>query len=580
MANGPGRNAALRFAADDRPPRALSVIVGAQTALLVCVPVVVVTTIVVRVAGQSDDYLRWAIFASMIIGGLLTILQARRVGGLGGGTLTVMGASGAAIGVAVLALAAGGPALLAALVLAAGLCQLLLAARLVLLRRIITPVVSGTLIALVAVTVMPRAFEMLTRLPDTAPPAAAPAITAVTMLCVLGLMLRGRPLLRAWSAVVGIGAGCVTAALFGVLDFGRVAAVPWIGLPPVAAPGLDVSFDARFWLLLPGFLFLSLVITIRQVTDAVRMQQLSERDPKAIDFRRVQGSVAAGGAGTLLAGLAGVLPPWSYFTGIALASGPGIAARRIGVTIGAAFIALAFMPKITAIVVSIPPPILGAYIIVVFGITFTQGLRVLFREEIEREYALIAGLAFWIGAGIQFQAIFPAYFATPAGGMLANGLTAGGLSILLLNLFMDVTGPRRHRIEVALRAESLPKLDRFLKDFASRYKWRGAATDRLRAACEEALLSLLRPEEEGAAPADGERRLRLVARNTRRGARLEFTAARHAGNLENQLALLGDRPDPGSERDLSLALLRHHAASVKHHQYHNVDVLTVLVSPG
>ena len=580
MANGSGRDVALRFAADDRPPRAVSLIIGAQSAMLVCVPVVVVTTIVVRVANQSDAYLRWAIFASMVIGGLLTIVQARRLGGLGGGTLTVMGASGAGIGVAVLALVAGGPALLAALVLAAGLCQLVLAARLVLLRRIITPVVSGTLTALVAVTVMPRAFEMLTRLPDTAPPAAAPTITAVTMLCVLGLMLRGRRLLRAWSAVVGIGAGCVTAALFGVVDFGRVAEAAWIGIPPVVPPGLDVSFDARFWLLLPGFLFLSLVITIRQVTDAVRMQRLSEREPKAIDFRRVQGSVAAGGAGTLLSGLAGVLPPWSYVTGIALASGAGIAARRIGVYIGTAFIALAFMPKITAVILSIPPPILGAYITVVFGIVFTQGLRVLFREGIDREYALIAGLAFWIGVGIQFQAIFPAYAATPAGRMLANGLTAGGLAILLLNLFMDLTGPRRHKIEVALRSRSLPELNRFLNDFASRYQWNGEATDRLGAASEEALLSLLRSEEDGYAPATGERRLRLVARNTRRGARLEFTAAPHAGNLENQLALLEDRPDPGSERDLSLALLRHHAVSVRHHQYHNVDVLTVRVSRG
>ena len=558
----------------------MSFIIGAQSAMLVCVPVVVVTTIVARVANQGDDYLRWAIFASMIIGGLLTVVQSKRIGGLGGGTLTVMGASGASIGVGVLALVAGGAALLAALVLAAGLCQLLLAARLVLLRRIITPVVSGTLTALVAVTVMPRAFEMLTRLPDAAPPAAAPTITAVTMLCVLGLMLRGRRLLRAWSAVIGIGAGCVTAALFGVLDFGRAAAAPWIGLPPVVPPGLDVSFDARFWLLLPGFLFLSLVITIRQVTDAVRMQQLSEREPKAIDFRRVQGSVAAGGAGTLLSGLAGVLPPWSYFTGIALASGSGIAARRIGIYIGTAFIALAFMPKITAVVLSIPPPILGAYIAVVFGIVFMQGLRVLFREGIDREYALIAGVAFWIGIGIQFQAIFPAYAATPAGRMLANGLTAGGLSILLLNLFMDLTGPRRHRVEVALRRRGLPELDRFLRDFASRYKWSGEATDRLRAASEEALLSLLRSQKGGHARATGERRLRLVVRNTRLGARLEFTAARHVGNLENQLALLGDRPDPGSERDLSLALLRHHASSVKHHQYHNVDVLTVRVRQG
>ncbi len=579
MANGPGPDIAkLRFAADERPPRAMSLVIGAQTAILVCLPLVVVTTIVARVADQSAEYLSWAIFASMVIGGLLTIVQAKRFAGLGGGTLTVMGASGASIGVGVLALVAGGPALLGVLVFVSGLCQMALAARLALLRRIITPVVSGTLIALVAVTVMPVAFAMLTRVPEHAPPAAAPSVTAVTMLCVVGLMLRGKRFLRAWNAVIGIGAGCVTAALFGILDFGRVAEARWIGIPSPPASGLDLSFDASFWLLLPGFLFLSFVIAIRQVTDNVSMQRLSRREPRAIDFRRVQGSVAACGAGTVLCGLAGVLPPWPYFAGIGIASGIGVAARSVGVVIGAGFIALAFVPKITAVILSIPAPVLGAYITVVFGLIFVQGMRILFQEGIDRQYSLIAGLAFWIGAGIQFQAIFPAYLATPVGRMLANGLTVGGLSILLLHLFLDVTGPRRHRVELALRPESLPELDSFLKNFAARYKWSGKATDRLRAAAEEALLSLLRQEEDAHAAAPAERRLRVVARNLRFGAGLEFTAATHEGNLENQMALLGDRPDPTSERDLSLALLRHHASSVKHHQYHNADVLTVHVN--
>ena len=237
MANGPLSDVAkLRFAADEHPPRAMSLVIGAQTAILVCLPLVVVTTIVARVADQSADYLRWAIFASMVIGGLLTIVQAKRFAGFGGGTLTVMGASGASIGVGALALVAGGPALLGVLVLAAGLCQLALAARLALLRRIITPVVSGTLTALVAVTIMPLAFAMLTRVPESAPPAAAPTVAAVTMLCVVGLLLRGKRWVRAWNAVIGIAAGCVTAALFGILDFGRVAEARWIGIPTPRHP--------------------------------------------------------------------------------------------------------------------------------------------------------------------------------------------------------------------------------------------------------------------------------------------------------------------------------------------------------
>lgn len=572
----PGRN--LRFAANERPPNPFSLVIGSQAAILVCLPLVVVTTIVARAADQSDAYLSWSIFASMVIGGILTIIQAKRIGGLGAGSLTVMGASGASIGVSALALAAGGPPLLATLVVAAALCQFILASRLALLRRIITPVVSGTLTALVSVTVMPLAFAMLTRVPDGAPPAAAPTIAVITFLLVVILMLRGPRFVRAWTPVLGMGAGCIAAAFFGILDFGPVANARWIGVPAPATAGFDLGFGSSFWVLLPGFLFVTFVITVRQVSDSVRMQRLSRREPRAIDFRRVQGGVAACGAGTLLSGFAGVLPPWPYAAGIALATSAGVAARRIGIFIGVFFIAFAFIPKITALILAIPLPVIGAYIMVVFGLIFAQGMRVIFQEGIGRQHALVAGLSFWIGIGIQFQAIFPGHLGTPTARMLANGLTAGGLSILLLSLFMQLTGPRRHKTEVALSAEEIPELDRFLLGFASRYKWGVKARERLRAASEEALLSLLRQEEDEYAPASRGRRLRVVAENVPSGALLEFTAAAHTDNLEDEIVLLGGRPDPTSDRDLSLSLLRHHASSVKHHQYHNIDILTVQVS--
>ncbi|MDE2796969.1 MAG: purine/pyrimidine permease [Gemmatimonadota bacterium] len=567
----------LRFAANEPPPHPFSLVVGLQVAILVTVPIIIVTTIVARVADQSDAYLSWAIFAGMVIGGLMTIVQSKRIGPFGAGNLFVMGTSGAAIGVAVLALVTGGPALLGTLVVASALCQFGFAARLALLRRIITPLVSGVLMALISVTVMPMGFAMFTRVPESAHPAAAPAITAVTIVTVVALMLRAPQRLRAWTPILGIGTGCTVAAFFGVLDFARVGEAAWLGVPAIATPGLDLGFDSRFWVLLPGFLFVTFVITVRQVGDAVRMQRISRREPKAVDFRRVQGAVAACGSGTLLSGLAGIPAPWPYAAGIGLAQGIGIAARRVGVHIGAVFIALAFVPKIAALVLSIPAPVLGAYIVVIFGIAFAQGMRVVFREGPQRRNALVAGLAFWIGAGIQFQAIFPSHLATPTGRMLANGLTVGGLTILLLNLFIQYTGPRRHRTEMRLSADRQPELDRFMVDFAARYKWPARTTERLRAAAEEALLSLIRQEQDEHAPAAEGRRLRVVARNLREGALLEFTAATRAGNLENEMSVLAESPDPASERDLSLALLRHHASSVKHHQYHNVDILTVRV---
>ena len=126
-----------------------------------------------------------------------------------------------------------------------------------------------------------------------------------------------------------------------------------------------------------------------------------------------------------------------------------------------------------------------------------------------------------------------------------------------------------------LSQDSLRALDRFVVAFAGKNGWDGEGKARLRAASEEALLSLTRQEEDGSYA--GDRRLRVVARNDRKGATLEFNAATDAGNLENQIVLLGDLPDFESKRDLSLRLLRHYASSVKHQQYHNADVVTIRV---
>ena len=75
-----------------------------------------------------------------------------------------------------------------------------------------------------------------------------------------------------------------------------------------------------------------------------------------------------------------------------------------------------------------------------------------------------------------------------------------------------------------------------------------------------------------------ERRLQLSARNDGRAAELEFVAATDETNIEDRIAMLGDRvTGAGAEQEVSLRLLRHLASSVRHQQYHETDVVTVRV---
>ena len=568
--------AGVRYEPNDRPPRALTFGLGAQFTILSIAGVVLTPAIVVRAAGGGEAYLTWAVFAAVGVSGVTTILQAVRVGRIGAGYVLLMGTSGAFIAVCVTALERGGPPLLATLVVISALFQFALAARLSLLRRVLTPTVAGTVIMLIAVTVMPIVFDMLTEAPEGAPPFAAPICALATVLVITGLALKAAGPLRLWAPVIGVAAGSAVAGLFGIYDAGTVAQAAWIGVPDSNWPGFDLSFGPVFWALLPAFVFVTLVGAIETIGDSVAIQRVSWRRPRAVDFRAVQGAVAADGTGNLLSGLAGTVPNTTYSSSIAITELTGVAARRVGVAIGILYVALAFLPKALAAVVAIPGPVSAAYLLVILSMLFVQGLRMVVQDGIDYRKGLIVGVSFWAGVGFQGGVIYPEFFAQAAGGLLQNGMTAGGLVAILMTLFMELTAPRRSRLEVALDRSDLPKITAFLRALASRHGWDAAMAQRLDAAAEETLLSLLGPDE--SRRERERRRLLLVAYKQDGGAVIEFTASAGRENLQDRLALLeAPSAETSDEREFSLRLLRHLASSVRHAQYHDTEIVTIRV---
>ena len=572
----PRANRDIRYQPDENPPSALAFGLGAQQAVLSIAGVVLTPVIVIRAAGDGDSYLTWAIFAALVVSGLTTIMQAVRVGRIGAGYPLLMGTSGAFIAVCVTALVEGGPGLLATLVVISALFQFALSERLALLRRIITPTVAGTVIMLIAVTVMPIIFGMLADVPEGTPAAAAPASAVTTLIVIAALALRATGAWRLWMPLIGLVAGCVVASSFGLYDIESVLEAPWIGAPTVGWPGFDLEFGPAFWGLLPAFVFVTLIGATETIGDSIAIQRVAWRKPRAVDFRAVQGAVAADGAGNLLSGLAGTVPNTTYSTSIAVTELTGVAARSVGVWIGIVFAAAAFLPKIAALLLAVPSPVAAAYITVLLSLLFVLGMRMVVQGGVDYRKATIAGVAFWIGVGFQNQVIFADHLGEWWGSLLGNGMTAGGLTAIVLTLFMELTGPRSRRIETALTVDALPEVIAFLREFASRRCWSEGAVQRLCSAGEETLLSLVQPE--GAAAVEAKRRLLVIARAGGKAAELEFVAAPGEENLEDRLVLLTERGGGApAEHEISLRLLRHYASSVYHQQYRDTDIVTVRV---
>ena len=444
------------------------------------------------------------------------------------------------------------------------------------LRRIFTPVVTGTVTMLIAVSVLPIAFDSVQDLPAGAPGASGPAIAGMTLLVSVILTLCARGVWRLVGPFISILAGCAVAAAFGVIDGDKIAGAGWFGIPELPDLRFDFTPGREFWALLPSFALLTLVIGIKTVSDGVAIQQGSRRRPRAIDFRKIQGMVSVNGIGMLFSGLAATLPPMSYSSfSLSLINLTGVAARRVGIGVAVVMVVLALFSKLAALLLTIPGPVLGAYLMLAMGMLFVSGWQTILRDGLDSRRVLVVALASALGLGLHNHSIIRDLLGDEVGGLLGNGVTIGAVVAIGMTLLLEALSPRRERLEARLDMGSLPAIDDFLTRLAARLGWNEASTMRLRAAGEETLASLQMQEEytEGAEPP----RLIVAARPRGTTVELEFVATTRQENVEDQLAYLSDEAAVPTFDDLSLRLLRHHSAAVRHQKFHGVDIVTVQV---
>ena len=569
----------IRFEPEEACSAPVALAVGFQGAALVLAPMVLNVAIAIRAAGLGDDRLNWGVFAAMIICAAVTALQAYQLRRFGAGHVVLAWPAAMFITIMVASVSSGGPAMFASLLVICSLVQIGLAWWLPTLRRIITPVVSGTVTMLIAVSVLPIAFDAVQDLPAGTPSGAGPVIAGATLLVSVVMTLRARGRMRIVAPLISIVAGCAVAAAFGVLDGDRLADASWFGVPSVPDISFEVTPGKEFWALLPSFAIITLVLGIKTISDGIVIQQGSRRRPRAIDFRQIQGMVSANGIGMLFAGVAGTLPPMANSSySLSLVSLTGVAARRVGIAVAVVIVVLAFFSKFAALLLSVPGPVLGAYLMLAMGILFVSGWQTIFRDGLDPRRMLVVALASALGLGLHGHPIATDLFGDDLGGLLGSGFTIGALVALAMTFLLEALGTRRSRLEAVLDMASLPDIDKFLARLAAGLGWSEAATMRLRSAGEETLATLLAQEDD--AGDAGRPRLIVNARPQAGMVELEFIATTRHENIEDQLTFLTDEAAVPSLDDLSLRLLRFHASAVRHQKFHGVDIVTVQVEGG
>ena len=175
------------------------------------ISLVMLAALVVRASGESDAYLSWVTFTVLVVTGAGMILQTLRLRYLGSGRLIVSNFNVPFLAICALALHAGGPGLLASLLVASTVVQSVLTLRLASLRRIFTQTVSGVVVMLVAVSAVPFIINSSVDSPEgeTVLLFMAPGIVAL----VVGVFisLRDTPAWRMWMLPVMVAVGLAVA---------------------------------------------------------------------------------------------------------------------------------------------------------------------------------------------------------------------------------------------------------------------------------------------------------------------------------------------------------------------------------
>ena len=386
------------------------------------------------------------------------------------------------------------------------------------------------------------------------------------------ISLQDAPVWRVWILPITVAVGMIVAVPLGLYDADVIADTPWLLLPDFGWLGLDLTFGADFWTLLPVFVFVNLTSFMKAVGDLSVIYRASYRNQSAVDFRTVQGGLNVFGVGTLLSGLLGTLPvaaPWAAT--VVYIGFTGVAAKSVGIYLGVLTILVASFSKLLAILVAIP----SAVYVIIFGMLFVEGAKTVFTGQFDQKKATITGVSIVLGLS---AGTFSGFFEGITIHLVGNTIVIGGMAAIAMTLFTEISGFRASKLRIDLAESSLPDVDDFLCQFADRHSWSDEGKNRLRLVGEEVMLSLVNEETDG--PAEQKRRLIATIRPESSSAELEIVVASDdaiQGNIENRMAYLGPDQALEDEQQLSVRILSHYASSVQHRKYYGIDIISCRV---
>ena len=417
------------------PPMMQAIPLGMQHVLAMFASNVTPSIIVAGAAGLAFGGTEqiYLIQMAMLFAGVATLFQTIGVGPVGARLPIMQGTSFAFVGVlAGLAATQGlGVALTACLV--GGVLHFILGSFIKKLRFLFPPLVTGLVILAIGLYLIPVAIKYsaggAAEFQMNAPSFGSMMHWAVALTVIIvsvACKFFGRGLISSAAILIGLLAGYALAFMFGMVNFGAVGKSAWITGLQVMPYGFEFSLGAVIVVTL-----VCIVSAIETVGDATATTQAGAG--RIATDEEISGATYADGLGTAIAAVFGGLPNTSFSQNVGIVGMTGIMSRHVVTIAGVILIVCGLLPKVGAVISSMPLPVLGGGVIVMFGMVASAGMNLLSSVPMNRRNMAIIAISLAFGLGLNLVPMAVQYLPGTLKVLATSAVAPTALAAVILN---------------------------------------------------------------------------------------------------------------------------------------------------
>ncbi|SCM83457.1 Xanthine permease [uncultured Sporomusa sp.] len=426
----------LKHPVDEMLPLGHLFTYGLQHVLAMYAGAVAVPLIIANALGLSQEQLIYLINADLFTCGIATLIQTLGFWNMGIRIPIIQGVTFAAVTPMIIIGQTHGLTGIYGSVIIAGIVTYLVSPYFSRLIRFFPPVVTGTIITIIGVTLMPVAVRWAAGGNPAAKDFASFSyicLALVTLLLVLFFYRYFTGFLSNIAVLLGLLCGTVIASLFGMVNFSQVAAANWLGITTPFAFGLP-TFDLAS---IVAMILVMLVVMTETTGDCIAVGEIIDKPVTQEDLTR---GLRADGFSTILGGILNSFPYTAFAQNVGLVGLTRVKSRFVVAAAGAILVILGLFPKFAAVVAAIPNPVLGGAGIAMFGMVAASGIKTLSKVQFDGTHNIMV-IAISMGVGMITLAVPNFYHQFPSWAqvILHSGITAGSVAAIILNAVLNGT---------------------------------------------------------------------------------------------------------------------------------------------